>query len=136
MSIDKNVAIAALVGLIVGGGGVALAAPERADIGEGMHRMRGGEMMDDDDMRGMHGAMGDMMQGLSGKTGDAFDQAFLSEMIVHHQGAVDMANAALKSAKHEEIKTMANAIITAQTAEIKQMQDWQKAWYAGTPTPQ
>jgi uncharacterized protein (DUF305 family) len=76
--------------------------------------------------------MGDMMSGLEGKTGDAFDQAFIEEMIVHHQGAVDMATAAQTSAKHPEIKTMADAIIKAQTAEIAQMKEWQKSWY-GTP---
>ncbi len=77
----------------------------------------------------MHGAMHNMMTGLSGKTGDDFDRAFLSEMIVHHEGAVDMAEAALKNAKHQEIKQMANEIISAQTKEINQMKDWQKNWY-------
>lgn len=79
----------------------------------------------------MHGAMGDMMAGLSGKTGDEFDKAFLAEMIVHHEGAVDMAKAAQASAKHEELKQMAEAIISAQTTEIEQMKEWQKTWYAG-----
>lgn len=78
---------------------------------------------------GMQGEMDAMMSALDGKTGDEFDKAFLSEMIMHHEGAVEMAEAALANAKHEEIKTMANAIISAQTTEIKQMQDWQKAWY-------
>jgi len=78
---------------------------------------------------GMQGEMNAMMSALDGKTGDEFDKAFLSEMIMHHEGAVDMAEAALENAKHDEIKTMANAIISAQTTEIKQMQDWQKAWY-------
>lgn len=78
---------------------------------------------------GMDHAMGGMISGLSGKTGDAFDKAFLAEMITHHEGAVVMAEAALKDAKHEEIRTMAGAIISAQTAEIKQMQDWLKEWY-------
>jgi uncharacterized protein (DUF305 family) len=43
-----------------------------------------------------------------------------------------MANAAQTSAKHPEIKAMADAIIKAQTAEIAQMKEWQKSWY-GTP---
>lgn len=50
-------------------------------------------------------------------------------MITHHEGAVEMAEAALKNAKHQEIKTMSHAIISAQTTEINQMRDWQKAWY-------
>lgn len=79
----------------------------------------------------MHGQMESMTAGLEGKTGDAFDKAFLAEMIVHHEGAVDMAEAALANAKHEEIKTMANAIISAQTSEIAEMKAWQKEWFPG-----
>jgi len=77
----------------------------------------------------MHGEMNAMTAALEGKIGEEFDRAFLSEMILHHEGAVDMAEAALIHAGHEEIKEMARAIITAQTAEIGQMRDWQTAWY-------
>jgi uncharacterized protein (DUF305 family) len=77
----------------------------------------------------MHAEMDGMMASLEGKTGDEFDKAFLAEMIVHHEGAVEMAEAALENAKHEEIKSMANAIISAQTTEINQMKSWQAAWY-------
>lgn len=73
--------------------------------------------------------MDGMMAGLKGKTGDAFDQAFLDEMIVHHQGAVEMAKAVLAQSNREELKTLANGIISAQEKEIKQMQDWNKAWF-------
>jgi hypothetical protein len=54
-------------------------------------------------------------------------------MIMHHQGAVAMANDALKQAQRPEIKQLAEAIIQAQEAEIKQMQDWRKAWFPGLP---
>ena len=73
--------------------------------------------------------MDGMMAGLKGKTGDAFDQAFLDEMIVHHQGAVEMAKAVLAQSNREELKTLANGIISAQEKEIKQMQDWNKQWF-------
>ena len=77
----------------------------------------------------MHDTMDSMTASLEGKTGDAFDRAFLEEMIVHHEGAVAMAEAALKNAEHQEIKTMATAIISAQTAEIAQMHAWLAEWY-------
>ncbi len=77
----------------------------------------------------MDHAMAGMTASLHGKTGDIFDQAFLREMIVHHQGAVEMAEAALRDAKHQEIKDMAQAIISAQNSEITQMQAWLKDWY-------
>lgn len=78
----------------------------------------------------MHGQMDDMTASLSGKTGDEFDKAFLEEMIVHHEGAVDMANMALASAGHEEIKAMSRDIIDAQTKEIATMKEWLNTWYA------
>lgn len=88
-------------------------------------------MMSDSDM-----TMGQMMTGLQDKTGDDFDNTFLSEMIMHHQGAVDMANFAKNNAKHDEIKNMANDIIAAQTKEINQMQTWQNQWGYGTSSGQ
>lgn len=97
-------------------------------IQPGTHMMGNGHMMSDNNM-GMGDMMDSMMMGLNGKTGDAFDKAFIDEMIVHHEGAVDMAEAALKNAKHQEIKDMANAIISAQTKEIIQMKEWRSSWY-------
>jgi uncharacterized protein (DUF305 family) len=90
-----------------------------------MHKMHDGKMMQDDDMAMM---MHSMTMGLEGKTGSEFDQAFLKEMIIHHQGAVDMAKMVLTSSKNPELIKLANDIITAQNGEIKMMQDWQKSW--------
>ena len=73
-------------------------------------------------------SMSDMTAGLKGLTGDAFDKKFISEMIVHHQGAVDMANLVATQAKHQEVKDLAKGIISAQTTEISQMRQWQKDW--------
>lgn len=84
-------------------------------------------MMNDNDM-----SMTDMTSSLSGKTGDDFDKAFIAEMIVHHQGAIDMANLAKQNAKHDEIKNLANDIVTAQTKEINEMKSWQQQWGYGT----
>ncbi|HEY0908200.1 MAG TPA: DUF305 domain-containing protein [Candidatus Paceibacterota bacterium] len=91
------------------------------------HRMPDGSIMGNG--ASMQGMMADMGAALEGKSGDEFDMAFLSEMIVHHEGAVDMARTALQSAKHLEIKSMANDIISAQTQEISQMRAWLKGWY-------
>jgi uncharacterized protein (DUF305 family) len=72
--------------------------------------------------------MSQMSGSLQNKTGDDFDKLFLSEMIDHHQGAIEMAKLAKNQAKHSEIKQMANDIITAQTSEISQMKTWQQDW--------
>lgn len=77
----------------------------------------------------MEQMMTTMNAGLEGKTGDEFDKAFMAEMVMHHQGAVIMAELALKNAKHQEIKDLASAIISAQKEEISDMQSWQKEWY-------
>lgn len=97
--------------------------------------MMGHDMMmeDEDDshdmeMDPMDMSMQDMSEMLAGKTGDDFDKAFLVGMIPHHQGAIDMANAALKSAKHDEVKALAKAIIESQQKEIDQMKSWLKTW--------
>ncbi|CAN5129226.1 hypothetical protein BH11PAT4_BH11PAT4_1120 [soil metagenome] len=73
-------------------------------------------------------SMNNMVSELSGRTGDDFDKAFLSEMIGHHQGAINMAKLAAAQAKHQEVKDLANGIITAQTSEIAQMKQWQGQW--------
>lgn len=94
------------------------------------------EMMEDreDDMmemmHDMHmgSSMEEMMESMEGKTGDEFDRAFIEAMIVHHEGAVKMAEQAKLNAKHQEIKDMSDAIITAQTSEINQMREWQNVW--------
>ncbi len=118
-----------IIGLLVGAVGMFMVTEVRGE--SGMHRMEDGAMMKDKN-HSMIDTMGDMMSGLEGKTGDAFDKAFLEGMIVHHEGAVEMAEAVRTSAKHPELKVMAEAIIKAQTAEIAQMKEWQKSWY-GTP---
>ncbi|HEU4325283.1 MAG TPA: DUF305 domain-containing protein [Roseiflexaceae bacterium] len=66
--------------------------------------------------------------------GDApYDALFIDSMIEHHQGAIDMANQALKEAEKPEIQTLAQEIIKAQEAEIAQMRQWRAAWYADLP---
>ncbi len=94
----------------------------------GMHQMADGTMMGNVPMN-MESMMDGMMAGLQGKKGDAFDKEFLSEMIVHHQGAVEMAKAVLTTSKRPELIKLANDIISAQTKEIGMMQDWQKTWF-------
>ncbi len=78
---------------------------------------------------GMHSTMSGMMMGLDGKTGDALDEAFLDEMTVHHQGAIEMAKKLLQGTKRPELVKLGNGIITAQTGEIETMKQWRKDWF-------
>ena len=77
----------------------------------------------------MESMMTGMMANLKGKTGNEFDKAFLTEMVMHHKGAVVMAQAVLTSTDRPELKKLANEIILAQNKEVTQMREWYKSWY-------
>ena len=63
-------------------------------------------------------------------TNDApYDALFIDSMIVHHQGAIAMAQEALEKAQHTEIKQFAQNVIMVQDGEITQMQVWRHNWY-------
>ncbi|MBF2088400.1 MAG: DUF305 domain-containing protein [Synechococcales cyanobacterium K44_A2020_017] len=87
----------------------------------GMGQMDGGGMMD-------HGSM-DL-----GPADESFDLRFIDAMIMHHQGAVVMAEDAQQaSSTRPEIQTLASDIIAAQQTEIAEMQAWRQAWYPDAP---
>lgn len=94
-------------------------------LGYGIRSSTAPNMMSTD----MHGAMGGMMSGLAGKSGADLEKAFLEEMIVHHEGAVEMAKTLLKGTQRPELVKLGNDIVSAQTGEIEMMRGWLKAWF-------
>ena len=68
------------------------------------------------------------MSGLEKLQGKAFDRAFLSMMVPHHQMAVDMSKAVLPRSKDVTVKTWANAVIKDQNREINQMNTLLKSY--------
>jgi uncharacterized protein (DUF305 family) len=74
---------------------------------------------------GGHGVTGMMtpeqMEELEKSSGKAFDTAFLEMMIEHHKGAVTMAGTEQKNGSHGPAKSMAEEIVTTQSAEIDGM---------------
>ena len=58
---------------------------------------------------------------LSKLRGSEFDQAFLTAMIFHHEGAVDMCTTMLATGTNATVKELAQKIFDAQTVEIAQM---------------
>lgn len=62
------------------------------------------------------------MAELDDAKGDRFDQLFLTSMIAHHEGAITMAAREKKNGRFPGALSLADAIISTQTAEIKQMQ--------------
>lgn len=79
-------------------------------------------------MSSMMMGMDKSVKSLQNKSGDEFDEAFINEMIAHHQGAIEMAILAETNAKHEEIKNLSKNIISTQQAEITEMKQWQQNW--------
>jgi uncharacterized protein (DUF305 family) len=57
---------------------------------------------------------------LKAATGKSFDLLWLKAMTGHHDGAIDMA-AMIEDAENAEIKSFGQAIVTAQSAQNKQM---------------
>lgn len=76
----------------------------------GGHGGSGGGMMSPEEMN-------ELGQG----SGAEFDQAFLSMMIKHHEGAIEMARTELSAGQYPEAKQMAQQIIDTQQAEIDTM---------------
>ena len=58
------------------------------------------------------------MEKLGALTGTAFDAAWAKGMIGHHEGAVEMAQDVLADGSNKEVRTLAQAIVSTQTAEI------------------
>ncbi|NCS98989.1 DUF305 domain-containing protein [Candidatus Parcubacteria bacterium] len=77
----------------------------------------------------MQHAMEEMMLDFRGKTGEEYEKAFLKGMIVHHIGAIEMAEQLLEETDRPELVKMANDIITVQNKEVDIMKAWLDQWY-------
>ena len=54
---------------------------------------------------------------------------YMQAMIVHHQEAVEMGRMAEQKAERLEIKELATSIVTEQSTEISQLNQWLSDWY-------
>ena len=124
---ERNTIIVGLLMLVVGLGVGYTMSNVGAPVG-GNHVMSDGVAMRDTSMD-MTASMQGMMNKFEGKSGDEFDRVFLEEMIVHHEGAVEMAQALLRNTTRSELQKLGNDIISAQTGEIQMMRGWLTLWY-------
>ena len=78
------------------------------------------------DMDGMDhgGMMSDTdMQSLEDAVGVEASRLFLEQMIVHHRGAIEMAQDEIDNGRNPDVIALAEGIIASQTAEIATMED-------------
>ncbi len=78
------------------------------------------------DMDGMdHGGMMSEtdMQALEDATGVEASRLFLEQMIVHHEGAIEMAQTEVDNGQNADVIALAENIIASQTTEITTMED-------------
>lgn len=64
---------------------------------------------------------GATMKRLQTLTGTEFDTLWLTSMIGHHEGAIDMGDTEIAEGANTDAKTLAQDIVVTQQAEIDQM---------------
>lgn len=69
-------------------------------------------MMSDDDMSALEDA-----------TGAEASRLFLTQMIEHHEGAIDMAQTTIDNGTNPDVRALCERIISSQAAEIETMKD-------------
>jgi uncharacterized protein (DUF305 family) len=99
-----------------------------------MHREAGEHMNDYNDNLiredgAMQHSMDEMMLGFRGKSGEAYEEAFLRGMIVHHLGAIRMAENLLEETERPELEELAQNIIESQSQEVETMKGWLEEWF-------
>jgi len=117
-----------------GGSGGSGAAQQGGNSSGGSQEHRGGGMEGMD-----HGSMDMGSQGMARQrvmeNGKYSDRAFIDAMVPHHQGAVEMAEVALDNAEHQEIRDLAEDIVTAQEAEIEELKDIKQRQFGTSEVP-
>ena len=119
-------AVAVLVAALAIGWSLADEFDERGPV---HHRHMTSGSVDDDDQgsaprawsgTGMHGAMGAAMV--------ASEEEYLTEMVAHHQDAITAARE-LSRSDRPQMRSFGAAVVTAQSAQVAQMERWLAAWY-------
>jgi uncharacterized protein (DUF305 family) len=115
-----------------------LAACGGAGSGQQGNESGGGHGQMDHGQMG-HGSMGMGSNGMAKQmvmeNGEYSDRAFIDAMVPHHQGAIAMAEVALKNAEHEEIKELSRNIVSTQQSEIEELKSIKKEEFGTSNVP-
>lgn len=87
-----------------------------------------GADMQDHSAMGMMNMMAVTNEELKKSAGDDFDATFINLMIKHHQEAIDMSLPGPNNALHQEVKNLAQTIVSTQSKEVEQMKQWKIDW--------
>lgn len=100
-----------------------LAEIDRGDMGNMAmgHGGHSGDSPSETEMPGM--ATSSQLAKLAEARGPAFDTLYLTLMISHHQGAVDMAGDVLRGGSEQQLNELASGVAADQSAEITRMKD-------------
>jgi uncharacterized protein (DUF305 family) len=86
-----------------------------------------------------HGSMGMGPKGMARQmvmeNSEYSDRAFIDAMVPHHQGAIALAEVALKNAEHEEIKELSRNIVSTQQSEIEELKSIKKEEFGTSQVP-
>jgi uncharacterized protein (DUF305 family) len=86
-----------------------------------------------------HGSMGMGSEGMAKRMvmqkGEYSDRRFIDAMVPHHQGAIAMAEVALKNAEHEKIKDLSRNIMSTQQAEIGELKSIKQDEFGTSQAP-
>lgn len=97
---------------------------DHVNSGHGSAPGAGMEGMDHGDMADMPGMMtAEQMQELADAPAGAFEDLWLTMMIEHHEGAVEMARTELDEGSYGPARELAQTIIDTQESEIEQMRE-------------
>src|SRR5215210_7932389 len=118
-----------------GGGG----SGSGGDGEPGKAEKSGGGMAGMDHNQMGHGSMGmgsdRMARQMVMENGKYSDERFIDAMVPHQQGAIAMAEVALKNAQHEEIKDLSRNIVSTQRAEIEELKSIKKEEFGTSNVP-
>jgi uncharacterized protein (DUF305 family) len=118
-------------------GGAGGGQQDSGSGGHGEHGMAENGGMDHDQMG--HGSIsmgsGGMAKQMVMQNGEYSDRRFIDAMVPHHQGAIAMAQVALKNAEHEEIKKLSRNIVSTQQAEIEELKSIKEEEFGTSEVP-
>ena len=64
-----------------------------------------------------------------------YDQRFIDEMLMHHQGAIMSSQMMIGDSERPELRDLARRIQEGQQRQIDQMRGWRAAWYGSPDAP-